>query len=708
MSFFKKFNNLDTKRNFVSLGANRFLKLGQDIDGEMTLDNFGYSVSINAAGDRVAIGAWANDVNGTKTDAGHVRVYSWNGMAWTQLGADIDGEGAFDYSGFSVSMNSVGDRVAIGARYNDVDGAKGDAGHVRVYSWDGIAWTQLGIDIDGEAINDSSGISVSMNAAGDRVAIGAIANDANGKLSAGHVRIYSWDGTVWTQLGVDIDGEEIGDESGRSVSMNAAGDRVAIGAPYNDVGGTKTDAGHVRIYSWNGIAWTQLGANINGDVAGDYSGWSVSMNAAGDRVAIGAWANDVNGAKTDAGHVRVYSWNGTVWTQLGTDIDGEATGDSSGISVSMNAVGDRVAIGANGNNGNGNDSGHVRIYAWNGTNWTQLGVDINGEAAGDESGKSVSMNAAGDRVAIGANGNDGNGNDSGHVRIYKDYMYYDKIDIWKDIAAFPAVDFAMTPDNLAYIVVGPTLGGAEINYSTNSGATWSTWYLTTNSRQATAVAVNSNAGRAVITTFNGRIYVGWGNSWTARDVDRGWTDVAISSNGTIITALDYGGFIYVSTNGGVNWTARGTLQLAWQAVAMSSNGVIQTAVDYFGRIYVSTDTGNTWAARESARNWIGIAMSSDGVIQTAIVASGRIYVSTDTGNTWTERESVRNWKGIAMSSDGVIQTATVNGGQIYVSTDTGTTWSVKQSVRGWTSVAISSNGAIQLAIADSYLLYRSS
>ena len=71
---------------------------------------------------------------------------------------------------------------------------------------------------------------------------------------------------------------------------------------------------------------------------------SVSMNAAGDRVAIGAYRNDGNGI--DAGHVKIYDWNGTAWTQLGADIDGEAAGDKSGYSVSINANGDRVAIGA--------------------------------------------------------------------------------------------------------------------------------------------------------------------------------------------------------------------------------------------------------------------------------------------------------------------------------------------------------------------------
>jgi hypothetical protein len=383
---------------------NPWAQLGADIDGEAADDQSGYSVSMNAAGDRVAIGAHLNDGNG------HVRVYSWNSTAWTKLGADIDGEAVDDLSGVSVSMNAAGDRVAIGANGNDGNGS--NSGHVRVYSWNGTAWTQLGADLDGEAVGDWSGYSVSMNAAGDRVAIGANLNDENGS-NSGHVRVYSWNGTAWAQLGLDIDGEAADDLSGVSVSMNAAGDRVAIGARLND--GNGSNSGHVRVYSWNGTAWAQLGLDIDGEAVDDQSGYSVSMNAAGDRVAIGARLNDGNGSAS--GHVRVYSWNGTAWTKLGLDIDGEAVDDRSGYSVSMNAAGDRVAIGANLNS---SASGHVRVYSWNGTAWTKLGADIDGEAAGDQSGYSVSMNAAGDRVAIGAWLNDGNGSASGHVRVYRD------------------------------------------------------------------------------------------------------------------------------------------------------------------------------------------------------------------------------------------------------------------------------------------------
>ena len=57
----------------------------------------------------------------------------------------------------------------------------------------------------------------------------------------------------------------------------------------------------------------------------------------------------------------------------------------------------------------GTDAGSVRIYGYSSGTWTKLGLDIDGEAAGDQSGYSLSLNSAGDRVAIGAPDNDGSG-----------------------------------------------------------------------------------------------------------------------------------------------------------------------------------------------------------------------------------------------------------------------------------------------------------
>ena len=398
-------------------------QLGADIDGEHGASYSGFSVSIDSDGSHVAIGGYGNDLildpygtdlDGTKYDAGYVRIYSWDGSTWTQVGNDIDGETAYDLSGYSVSMDSDGSHVAIGAYENDGGGS--NAGHVRIYSWDGSAWNQQGSDIDGEAASDYSGISVSIDSDGSHVAIGAYLNDGNGS-NAGHVRIYSWDGSAWNQVGNDIDGEAASDLSGISVSMDSDGSHVAIGAHLNDGGGS--NAGHVRIYSWDSTNWTQVGNDIDGEAAYDNSGRSVSIDSDGSHVAIGAYYND--GTASNAGHVRIYSWDGSAWTQLGNDIDGEAANDNSGFSVSIDSDGSHVAIGASSNDGNGTNSGHVRFYSWNGSAWAQVGNDIDGEAESDNSGSSVSMNSDGSHVAIGAYLNDGYGSDSGHVRVLAPY-----------------------------------------------------------------------------------------------------------------------------------------------------------------------------------------------------------------------------------------------------------------------------------------------
>ena len=77
------------------------------------------------------------------------------------------------------------------------------------------------------------------------MAIGTIENDDNGS-GAGHVRVYGYDANCsnWIQIGEDIDAEAAHDEFGYSVSLSANGNIVAIGAAEND--GNCSKAGHVR------------------------------------------------------------------------------------------------------------------------------------------------------------------------------------------------------------------------------------------------------------------------------------------------------------------------------------------------------------------------------------------------------------------------------------------------------------------------------
>ena len=395
--------------SLTSIQAQNWTKLGTDINGEAAHDNSGLSVSLSSDGSIVAIGAPYNDENGT--DAGNVCVYQNISGVWTKLGDNIDGEAVNDYSGKSISLSSNGLTVAIGASGNDGNGTK--AGHVRIYEYTSGAWVQKGADIDGEAANDWSGYSVSLSSNGSIVAIGAHGNDGNGT-NAGQVRIFEYISGAWMQKGADIEGEAAGDWSGYSVSLSSDGSIVAIGAQNND--GNGVESGHVRIYEYTSGAWVQKGADIDGEAAGDKFGKSVSLSSDGLTVAVGAPNNDGNG--TDAGHVRVYKYTSGAWTQIGSDIDGEAAGDYSGKPVSLSPDGLTVAIGAPENDANGENAGHVRVYKYTSGAWTQIGLDINGEAASNEFGSSVNLNSDGSIVAIGEPFDNAGGASAGRVRIY--------------------------------------------------------------------------------------------------------------------------------------------------------------------------------------------------------------------------------------------------------------------------------------------------
>ena len=341
---------------------------------------------------------------------------------WTQVGADIDGEAAGDYFGYSVALSSDGTILAVGASLND--GTTGsNAGHVRVYNYSGGAWTQLGGDIDSEAAGDSFGYSVALSSDGSRLAVGAAGNDNNFNINVGHVRVFDWDEnqSTWTQVGTDIDGEAAGDDFGGSVALSSDGIRLAVGGRGND--GNGADAGHVRVFDWdeNQSTWTQVGDDIDSEAAGDNFGWSVALSSNGTRLAAGGYVND--GGGTWAGHVRVFDLVGSTWTQLGADIDGEAAGDQLGYSVALSSDGTRLVVGAPRNDGGGTDAGHVRVFDLVGSTWTQVGADKDGEAAYDYFGWSVALSSDGTRLAVGAPYNDGTGTDAGHVRVFDNPQY---------------------------------------------------------------------------------------------------------------------------------------------------------------------------------------------------------------------------------------------------------------------------------------------
>ena len=214
-----------------------------------------------------------------------------------------------------------------------------------------------------------------------------------------------------SQIGLDIGGINNGDQSGYSVSMSADGSIVALGAINYDNPGS--NSGQVRVFKNQSGTWTQVGQDINGEASGDLSGFSISLSSDGSIVAIGATNN--SGGSSYAGQVRIYQNQSGTWTKIGQDIDGTAPYNLSGWSVSLSSDGSIVAIGAIGYNGDGQFYGSTRVFEFNGTSWTQKGQVITGEANFDFSGWSVSLSSDGSILALGATYND---NQTGNVRIF--------------------------------------------------------------------------------------------------------------------------------------------------------------------------------------------------------------------------------------------------------------------------------------------------
>lgn len=257
----------------------------------------------------------------------------------------------------------------------------------------------------------------------------------------------------WRKLGNDIILEKEIPDDGIGVrywiSMSSDGSIVAIGYPYADGDGNRSEndtlfrSGLARVYHWDPIKedFQQRGNNIYGVAKDDWFGSSVALSGDGLILAIGAKHNGKNGVHS--GHVRVYRWTTATnlfntdnddegsWIQRGNTINGEARADLSGSSLALSHDGSIVAIGAPNNDGfcAANPlAGHVRVYEWkhvvstNSTTntWIQRGADLDGEGAGDRFGTSVALSDDGSTIAIGGPYHNRNNvlQQSGYVRIF--------------------------------------------------------------------------------------------------------------------------------------------------------------------------------------------------------------------------------------------------------------------------------------------------
>jgi len=275
----------------------------------------GLKISLSSNGSRLAVGMqYHDDTTSRKQDSGSVAIYSHSSTGGATILDQFAGDYADDYAGSSVMVSRNGMCVVFGSTGDDTDTGI-NSGSASVYcadedDTDAAPWQVRGI-ISGEDADDGFGFSVATDDAATFVAVGSIFNAPTSELvDAGHVRVYMYDGTMYNQLGNDIDGVRgekaidgkyyAGDLSGFSISLSDVNTelngvlRLAIGSPNNDGEGGFNDYynGHVRLFECNPQdtepAWRQVLEDLNGETKNELSGHSISMSKDGRRIAVGS------------------------------------------------------------------------------------------------------------------------------------------------------------------------------------------------------------------------------------------------------------------------------------------------------------------------------------------------------------------------------------------------------------------------------------
>ena len=288
--------------NWRKLGSSTYKGVRE---GTSWRDRVGRTATISGDGTTVVSSGMKSGVNSTS----NVQVFTWNGKystnsassnaaIWTQKGASLT-HGLSNPEASAISY--TGNVVALG--------------HIslgyKVYEWSGSAWNQRGPDFTASSgFNDSFGAyqdSVALSYDGNTLALGHMYNSST--VDKGVVKVYTWNGSAWSQKGQDI----LGDRSGtynpngnffpwgdrlRICDLSDDGDTLLVATPnYRGTSGTINALGFVRVYKWDGSTWVKSGPDLLPDIQQAYESFGSSARISGDAktVVVGSSGSSAGG-----------------------------------------------------------------------------------------------------------------------------------------------------------------------------------------------------------------------------------------------------------------------------------------------------------------------------------------------------------------------------------------------------------------------------
>ena len=322
-------------------------------------DEFGNSVAVD--GDTMVAGAQYDDENGYYSGAAYV--FTRQSGVWSQVAklTAFNGGGGDEF-GNSVAVD--GDTVVVGAHNDDDNGSNSGAAYV--FAKPGTGWattteTAKLTAFDGAA-DDQFGYSVAVE--GDTVVVSAYGDDDDGQ-GSGSAYVFVKPSTGWsstsTAAKLTASDGDTNDRFGKSVAVD--GDTVVVGAYRDDDNGSNSGSAYVFVKPETGWTSTSTAAKLTASDGDENDEFGHSVAVDGDMVVVGAWVDDDIGLYS--GSVYVFEKPGSggwVTATEGTKLtasDG-ATGDWFGGSVALD--GDRMAVGASGDDDKGSRSGSVYVY----------------------------------------------------------------------------------------------------------------------------------------------------------------------------------------------------------------------------------------------------------------------------------------------------------------------------------------------------------
>ena len=409
----------------VTLGTAQ-VQIGQDILGESAGFETGTAIDMSRDGEVIAVA----DYSVPSQKLARIRVYNnilshtnTNGN-WLQLGNDIlpDGVNIF---GIKIALSADGNRLAVA--YTKINP---DRNSVKIYELQNDQWTQLGETLLSGNVGGIVYSSIDLSDDGSVIAIGSAYQGHD----SGVVHTFNYRNNHWSQMPTIVPplpaSTSVINGFGKSVSLSADGNRIAVGEVHYDIPTDQIrdkDEGRVTVFAYNHLdAWDVLGTPILGESnigLGVGLGESISLSADGNIVAAGTTQSDYNGL-TNSGHVETYKFDGTIWVPFGGKIIGQE-GSNLGGSISLSSDGQTLAVSnQNYHEQPGQNIGQWLVYQYK-TPW-QLAYSKSGTALHDLYGKYVSLGEIHHpdgtidmRVTIAAPHDDTNGNDAGKVQVFK-------------------------------------------------------------------------------------------------------------------------------------------------------------------------------------------------------------------------------------------------------------------------------------------------